>query len=864
MKKETYDVTGMSCAACSSRVEKAVAKQPGAQQVAVNLLKNSMVVEYDESQLSSAQIIAAVEKAGYGASLHAKPGSAPAAAQTAETGGASAAQKAYSDMKKRLVLSLLFTIPLFYLSMGHMMGWPLPACILGMENAMTFAFTQFLLLLPIVYINRQYYIVGFKTLWQRSPNMDSLIALGSSAAIVYGIYAIYKIGIGFGRMDMDTVHTYMMELYFESAGTILTLITMGKTMEARAKGKTSDAITKLMDLAPKTATVERDGVESVIPVEEVQLGDVLIVKAGESVPVDGVVLDGTSSVDESALTGESIPVEKQAGDSVIGATINKSGYFKMRATKVGDDTALSQIVRLVDEATSSKAPIAKLADKVSGVFVPVVIAIAVIAALTWLLTGHSVEFSLSVGISVLVISCPCALGLATPTAIMVGTGRGAVNGILIKSAEALETAHSVNTVVLDKTGTITQGKPVVTDVLTLGTEREELLTVAASLEKRSEHPLAEAIAAEAEKEQLTLLPVEHFEQIPGQGLRAAVDGRDCLAGNRRMMEANRIEKSDLLARGEALAEDGKTPLYFALDGKLIGLIAVADIVKPTSAQAIAELSSMGIEVVMLTGDNAKTAEAIRRQVGVDRVVAEVLPQDKEREIRRLQEGGKKVAMVGDGINDAPALARADVGIAIGAGTDVAIESADIVLMRSDLLDVSTAVQLSRAVIRNIKQNLFWAFFYNAIGIPIAAGVFYPAFQLKMNPMLGALAMSFSSVFVVSNALRLRWFKAKHTASAAPKTVSSPSDRGVEIASKEIMASNEKGETNMEKVISIEGMACMHCVNHVQQALSAVPGVKEAKVDLESKSATVSVDGNVTDAALKAAVDEAGYQAVSIR
>ena len=861
LKKETYDVTGMSCAACSSRVEKAVSKQPGAQQVAVNLLKNSMVVEYDETQLSSAQIIAAVEKAGYGASLHAKPGSAPAA-KDVEKGGASAAQKAYSGMKKRLALSLVFTIPLFYLSMGHMMGWPLPACFLGMENAMTFAFTQFLLLLPIVHINRQYYIVGFRTLWQRSPNMDSLIALGSSAAIVYGIYAIYKIGIGFGQMDMDTVHTYMMELYFESAGTILTLITMGKTMEARAKGKTSDAITKLMDLAPKTATVERDGAESVIPVEEVQLGDVLIVKAGESIPVDGVVLEGTSSVDESALTGESIPVEKQIGDSVIGATINKSGYFKMRATKVGDDTALSQIVRLVDEATSSKAPIAKLADKVSGVFVPAVITIAVIATAAWLLTGHSVEFSLSIGISVLVISCPCALGLATPTAIMVGTGRGAVNGILIKSAEALETTHSVNTVVLDKTGTITQGKPVVTDLVGGTADEKALLTVAASLEKLSEHPLSEAVVAEAEKQQLTLLPVTDFAQIPGQGISGVIQGRRCLAGNRRMMEANGIADDALLARGDALAEDGKTPLYFAADGRLIGLIAVADVVKPTSAQAIAELSHMGIEVVMLTGDNARTAEAIRRQVGVDRVVAEVMPQDKEREIRRLQESGKKVAMVGDGINDAPALARADVGIAIGAGTDVAIESADIVLMRSDLLDVSTAVQLSRAVIRNIKQNLFWAFFYNAIGIPIAAGVFYPAFQLKMNPMLGALAMSFSSVFVVSNALRLRWFKARHTAAAKP--VSSPSDSGVEIANDQTTARNEKGETNMEKIISIEGMACMHCVNHVQTALAAVPGVQEAKVDLESKSATVRTDGSVTDAALKAAVDGAGYQAVSIR
>ena len=861
MKKETYDVTGMSCAACSSRVEKAVARQSGVQQVSVNLLKNSMVVEYDESALSSAQIVAAVEQAGYGASPHEKPGAAVPAVQSGKQGGLSAAQQAYRGMKKRLALSLVFTVPLFYLSMGHMMGWPLPGCFLGTENALVFAFTQFLLLLPIVFLNRQYYIGGAKALIQRAPNMDSLIALGSGAAIVYGIYAIYRIGIGFGQMDMDTVHTYMMELYFESAGTILTLITMGKTMEARAKGKTSEAITKLMDLAPKTATVERDGTEHIIPAAEVQPGDVLIVRAGESVPVDGVVLEGASAVDESALTGESIPVEKQAGDAVIGATINKSGYFKMRATKVGDDTALSQIVRLVDEATSSKAPIAKLADKVSGVFVPVVIAIAVIAALAWLLTGHSVEFSLSVGISVLVISCPCALGLATPTAIMVGTGRGAANGILIKSAEALETAHSVNTVVLDKTGTITQGKPVVTDVLTLGTERDELLTVAASLEKRSEHPLAEAIASEAEKEQLTLLPVEHFEQIPGQGLCAAVDGRNCLAGNRRMMEANGISGDPLFSRGEALAEDGKTPLYFAREGRLLGLIAVADVVKPTSAQAVAELSAMGIEVVMLTGDNERTAEAIRRQVGVDRVAAEVLPQDKEREIRRLQEGGKKVAMVGDGINDAPALARADVGIAIGVGTDVAIESADIVLMRSDLLDVSTAVQLSRAVIRNIKQNLFWAFFYNAIGIPIAAGVFYPAFHLKMNPMLGALAMSFSSVFVVSNALRLRWFNAKH---AAPQERSSSPHGGAEIASSEQTANEEKGETTMEKVISIEGMACMHCVKHVQEALAAVPGVQEVTVDLEGKSATVSVDSSVTDEALKAAVDGAGYEALSVR
>ena len=857
MKKETYDVTGMSCAACSSRVEKAVAKQPGAQQVAVNLLKNSMVVEYDESQLSSAQIIAAVEKAGYGASLHAKPGSAPAA-QTAETGGASAAQKAYSDMKKRLALSLIFTIPLFYLSMGHMMGWPLPACFLGMENAMTFAFTQFLLLLPIVYINRQYYIVGFKTLWQRSPNMDSLIALGSSAAIVYGIYAIYKIGIGFGRMDMDTVHTYMMELYFESAGTILTLITMGKTMEARAKGKTSDAITKLMDLAPKTATVERNGVESVIPVEEVQLGDMLIVKAGESVPVDGVVLEGTSSVDESALTGESIPVEKQAGDSVIGATINKSGYFKMRATKVGDDTALSQIVRLVDEATSSKAPIAKLADKVSGVFVPVVITIAVIATAAWLLTGHSVEFALSIGISVLVISCPCALGLATPTAIMVGTGRGAVNGILIKSAEALETTHSVNTVVLDKTGTITQGKPVVTDVVDGGIGRDKLLSVAASLEKLSEHPLSEAIVAEAEKESLTFLSVDKFEQIPGQGIRGKVEGQLCLAGNRRMMEANRIENSELLAQGEALAEDGKTPLYFALDGKLIGLIAVADIVKPTSAQAIAELSNMGIEVVMLTGDNERTARAIGAAAGVDRVVAGVLPDGKEAEIRRLRERGK-VAMVGDGINDAPALTRADVGIAIGAGADVALDAADVVLMKSRLSDVPAAIRLSRATLRNIHQNLFWAFFYNTLGIPLAAGVFVPL-GLTLNPMFGAAAMSLSSFCVVSNALRLNLFKLrdpKHDHKRRKKPASANT------APAEEKTTTEKEKEPMKKTMKIEGMMCTHCEAAVKKALEAIPEVVDAEVSHTAGTAVVTLQSPVDDAALKKAVEDKDYKVLGI-
>ncbi len=866
MQKTNFDITGMTCAACSARVEKSVKKLPGIEQVSVNLLKNSMTASYDESQLSAQQIISAVEKAGYGAYVHekAKKAAQPSASAASPT---DAAQQASKKVKQRLIFSIIFTVPLFYLSMGHMMGWPLPGCFLGTENALTYAFTQFLLLLPVVFVNFKYYSGGYKSLFHGSPNMDSLIAIGSSAAIVYGIYAIYKIGWGFGHGDLDMVHTYMMDLYFESAGTILTLITLGKFFEARAKGRTSDAITKLMDLAPKTATVERDGAEVVLPVEEVQLGDILIVKAGESIPVDGVVTEGSSSVDESALTGESIPVEKQAGDTVIGATINKSGYFKMRATKVGDDTALAQIVRLVDEATSSKAPIAKLADKVSGVFVPVVIAIAIIAGAAWLIAGQSVEFALSTAISVLVISCPCALGLATPTAIMVGTGKGATNGILFKSAEALENVHNVNTVVLDKTGTITQGKPVVTDIFASSGSERELLQTAASLEKLSEHPLAEAIVERAKEEGLAYLKVEDFCQIPGQGITGRVEGAFCLAGNARLLEANRVAGGEWLAKGQELADNGKTPLYFAKDGKLLGIIAVADVVKPTSTQAIAELKAMGVEVVMLTGDNTRTAQAIQRQVGADRVVAEVLPQDKEQEVRRLQESGKKVAMVGDGINDAPALTRADVGVAIGAGTDVAIESADVVLMKSDLLDVSTAIQLSKSVLRNIKENLFWAFFYNAIGIPVAAGVFFTAFGLKLNPMIGALAMSFSSVFVVSNALRLRFFKPKHQASACP--VDLPEAEPRESAKSALPASNNdhsnetKEEETMKKTLTVEGMMCMHCVKHVTEALEKVDGVSAVNVSLEGKTAEVALTKDVADDVLKAAVVDAGYEVTGI-
>jgi len=855
LKKEQFDVTGMTCSACSARIEKSVSKLPGIKEVSVNLLKNSMVASYDESILDTSGIIQAVEKAGYGAipKTLAQSGSKPAVA--AGKPEISTAQKDHKQMKQRLLLSAVFTIPLFYISMGHMMGWPLPAFLLGMENAMSFAFTQFLLLIPVVFVNFKYYKMGFKTLLHGSPNMDSLIAIGSSAAIIYGIYAIYKIGIGFGHGDMETVHSFMMDLYFESAGMILTLITLGKTLEARAKGKTSDAITKLMNLAPKTAVVERNGQEITIPVEEVQAGETLIVKAGEAVPVDGVVVEGASSVDESALTGESIPVEKHIGDKVIGATLNKSGYFKMQATKVGDDTTLSQIVHLVDEATSSKAPIAKLADRVSGVFVPVVISIALVSAIIWLLLGYGFEFALSIGISILVISCPCALGLATPTAIMVGTGKGAANGILIKSAEALETAHNINTVVLDKTGTITEGTPSVTNLLCRdGIGQNELLQIAASLEKLSEHPLAESIVKEAENERISFLPVENFRQVPGQGIIGEIENEICFAGNRRLLEANGISGGVLQSLGDAMAEEGKTPLFFARGKELMGVIAVADVVKPTSRQAVQELSGMGTEVVMLTGDNRKTAEAIQRQVGVNRVVAEVFPQDKEKEIRRLQDSGKKVTMVGDGINDAPALARADVGIAIGAGTDIAIESADIVLMKSDLLDVSTAIQLSKAVIRNIKQNLFWAFIYNIIGIPVAAGLFYLPFGLKLNPMIGAFAMSFSSVFVVSNALRLRWFKAKHT---------SHENTDMEFRQENDKKEN-KGASQMEKVLNIEGMVCMNCVKHVEKALRELAGISEVTVSLAEKSARIQLNGDVSDAMLKEAVEDAGYQLISIQ
>lgn len=880
MKKETYDITGMSCAACSARIEKGISGMEGMQQCSVNLLKNSMTVSYDEAELDSGKIIHQVEDIGYGASLHQTQGSKTTGASgRGKNGATDAAAAAAKQMKQRLVVSLVFTIPLFYISMGHMAGWPLPPWLLGARNHMIFAFTQFLLVLPVLIAGGHYFKNGLKNLWHRSPNMDSLIALGSGAAFVYGIYAIYKIAWGFSIEDMDMVETFGMNLYFESSAMILTLITLGKFMEARAKSKMSEAITKLMDLAPKTAKVLRNGQEEEISVDDVQNGDILVVRDGDTVPVDGKITEGFASVDESAITGESLPVDKQTGDPVTGGTINRTGYFQMEATAVGEHTTLSKIIQLVDDATSSKAPIAKLADRVSSVFVPVVITIALLAAILWLLAGQSFEFALSVAISVLVISCPCALGLATPTAIMVGTGRGAASGILIKSAEALEITHSIDTVVLDKTGTVTQGKPVVTDVIALDADGKtagentqaytELLQLAFSLEKMSSHPLAEAIVKKAEERSAALKEVSDYEMIPGQGIAGTIDKTRCFAGNRKLMETNKIDISAAAGLQERLADEGKTPLYFAQGGKFLGVIAAADVVKSTSREAIARLQEMGMDVIMLTGDNARTAEAIKKQVGIKTVIADVLPQDKEEKVRQLQEQGHKVAMVGDGINDAPALARADVGIAIGAGTDVAIESADIVLMKSDLMDVASAVSLSRAVMRNIKQNLFWAFFYNAIGIPVAAGVLYPAFHILLNPMIGAAAMSFSSVSVVSNALRLRFFtpKWKHESGTADLQTTGnggmmeQSTAAAEIADRIAQNDESKGETTMKKTIKIEGMMCQHCVKAATKALEGVAGVTAVTVSLEDKQAVV--EGTATDEALTAAIVDAGYEVKGI-
>lgn len=876
---EQYIVTGMSCAACSSHVEKAVSKVPGVTSCSVNLLANSMGVE---GTASEEEIIEAVEKAGYGASRKGRGKrsgewvSMGAGAKAGEDALRKSAKDAEAAMKQRLAVSIGFLVPLMYISMHHMFyewfGLPVPAFIRsvfhGNENAVAFAFSQFLLLLPILYVNQKYFKVGFKTLFRGSPNMDSLIAIGASAAVVYGCFAIFRIGYGLGHGNIALVEQYAMDIYFESAGTILTLITVGKYLETKSKGKTSAAITKLMDLSPKTAIVLReDGSEEQIPTEDVEKGDIFLVKPGSLVPVDGVVLEGNSSVDESAITGESIPVEKKAGDQVVSATVNKAGALKCRAEKVGEDTTLSQIIRLVEEAGASKAPIARLADKIAGVFVPVVIGIAFLAAAIWLVSGSGFEFAMSVGIAVLVISCPCALGLATPVAIMVGTGVGAKYGVLIKSGEALQEARGVDTVVLDKTGTVTEGKPRVTDVIVYGEEwkEEEAVVLAAALEKPSEHPLADAVVGYAGELGLKLPEVREFQAIFGKGIQGRIGDILYYAGNRKFLEEKSARFTEEQVRTmERLAEEGKTPLLFGRseagkagekeEVRFMAVIAVADTIKDSSAEAIRQLQQMHIQTIMLTGDNRKTAEAVRKKLGIAEVIAEVLPGEKEEKIRMLKEEGKKVAMIGDGINDAPALASADVGIAIGAGTDVAMESADIILMKSDLRDAVTAIRLSRAVIRNIKENLFWAFFYNSIGIPLAAGALYPFFGIKLNPMFGAAAMSLSSVCVVANALRLRRFK------EAAKESGKEAERKEEPDNNHII----KEEKKMTKTMIVEGMSCGHCTGRVQKALEAVEGVASVEMSLEEKSARIVLNKEVPEEELKNAVTEAGYEVVEIK
>ena len=883
--KERFDVTGMTCSACSSHVEKSVGKLTGVENVSVNLLTNSMQVEFDENKLDTAGIIKAVEDAGYGAAVkdeHAKSGAKTSGQSgSQENNGLSAVEQNVKNMKKRLIVSLIFWIPLMYVSMGHMIyQWlniPMPPFTMnflhGNENAITYAFTQFLLLLPILIANQKYFKNGFKTLWHRSPNMDSLIAIGAGAAILYGIFAIYRIGYAMGHGDMMVVHQYAHDLYFESAGTILTLITIGKYLETKSKGKTSEAITKLLNLAPKTVTAVRDGVEQVVDAADVEKGEIFLVKPGESVAVDGIVLEGKSSFDESAITGESIPVPKQEGDTIVSASINKSGLIRAKATKVGEDTTIAQIIRLVEEASSSKAPIAKMADKIAGVFVPAVITIALITGVIWLISGATFEFAMSTAIAVLVISCPCALGLATPVAIMVGTGKGAENGILIKSGDALETAHQIDTVVLDKTGTITQGKPVVTDIICAAgknADKTQLLQIAGSLEKGSEHPLAEAIVNYCVTNNISLEKVTDFNALFGKGIEGTVSGTHYYAGNEKMMEEKGISLStEQKNQIRKLAKQGRTPLLFADKKQFLGIVAVADVVKPTSKEAVQKFRDYGIHVIMLTGDNEVTAQAIKEQVGIDEVIAGVLPTQKEEKISALKQAGHKVAMIGDGVNDAPALASADVGIAIGAGTDVAIESADIVLMKNDLLDAVGAVKLSKAVIRNIKENLFWAFFYNSIGIPLAAGVLYPLFQIKLNPMFGAAAMSLSSVCVVSNALRLRWVKlhdAKKTQSEPHQDVAASTIADINqhnaLDNNIKSTNNDKGESTMTTTISIEGMMCAHCQAHVEKALKEVAGVTEVTVSLENKNAVVI--GDASAETLKQAVVDAGYEVTDVK
>ena len=826
-----FAVTGMTCAACSAHVERAVSQLPGVQSAAVNLMLGRLNASYDESKVTSDQIIDAVIRAGYGAREADANDLAPDKRQ----------DEVVRRMGRRLLWSAVCLVPLFYISMGHMLGLPVPG--LFHENHLAMAIAELVLLLPILLLNRAYFTVGFSRLLQGSPNMDSLVALGAAAGLVYSL-------IEMGLLVADRIEG-MPDLYFESAGMILTLVTVGKYLEQRSRKKTTGAISALLRLAPDSAVVRRDGQEVTVPAEEIVAGDIVIARQGGKIPVDGVVTSGTASVDESALTGESLPVEKAEGAAVSSATVVLSGYLELEARRVGSDTTLSQIVRLMEEAASSKAPISRLADRISAVFVPVVIGIALVSALLWHFAGgQGIRFCLSIGIAVLVISCPCALGLATPVAIMVGTGKAAQSGILIKSAESLELLGKAQTVVLDKTGTVTEGKPRVTDIVCAGTTETELLQVAASVEKPSEHPLSVAIGQAAQERELAISPVTDFTSVPGGGVHAVLDGATIHAGNLDYMTRCGVDTQAVSDTAQALAEQGKTALYFARETQLLGLIAVADVVKPDSAAAIKALQAAGREVVLLTGDNETTAQAIARQVGVERVLAQVLPTDKAACVEKLQKEGRCTVMVGDGINDAPALARADVGLAIGAGTDIAIESADVVLMRSSLWDIVTATELSRSVIRNIRQNLFWAFIYNAIGIPVAAGVLYPALGITLNPMIAAAAMSLSSVCVVTNALRLRLWKGPTCPVTQEKTT------------KENQTMNQE-ETDMKRILTVEGMMCTHCSDRVESALNALPGVS-AHVDLEKKTATVTAAPEVTDAMLRKAVEDAGYKVTKIQ
>ncbi|MBE8950376.1 MAG: heavy metal translocating P-type ATPase [Quinella sp. 3Q1] len=853
MTKENFDVTGMSCSACSARVEKAVGKIVGADNVSVNLLTNSMQVKFDEAKISVAQIVDAVINAGYGASPKKL-----AAAQIKTSTPERTIDKEISAMRTRLTWSIIFLLPTVYIAMHNMLPLPVPPIVAelfdGRANAVTFAFAQFLLILPIMYLNRKYYINGFKTLAAGAPNMDSLVGLGSMAAAAFGAFALFRIGQGLGAGNLALVDEYSRNLYFESAGMIVTLITVGKYFEARAKGKTSQAVEKLMNLAPKQATVLRGGQELTIAVEELLVGDEILVKPGESFAADGIILDGATTIDESAITGESLPVNKTVGDSVTSGTINQSGFVKFRAAKVGGETTISKIIALVEEASASKAPIAKTADKVAGIFVPAVIVVALIAGSFWLLSGASVEFAFSIAVSILVISCPCALGLATPVAIMVGTGKGAENGILIKSGEALETAHAIDTVVLDKTGTLTEGKPFVTDVLTCGFDEKNFLAIVAALESKSEHPLAKAIR-NLELGIRNDYVAEDFQAVFGKGVRAKIDGVEYFAGNETFLTEQGFNLESLREKISALAGAGKTPIIFADDKKILGVIAAADVEKKTSAQAVSEFKNLGVDVIMLTGDNERTARAIAQKLGVEKIIAGVLPDNKAQAIEKLQAQGKKVAMIGDGINDAPALAKADLGIAIGAGTDVAIESAGAVLVRNDLLDAVSAIKLSRAVMTNIKQNLFWAFFYNVICIPLAAGIFYPAFGLKLSPMIGAAAMSMSSVCVVLNALRLRYFKVERSIEFED------APRNVEVRVENLQTEIFKEETQMQTTFKVEGMMCKHCQKHVHDALAKMDGVTAVEVSLENNSATVTATKEISIDDFAKVIDDAGYELV---